>query len=57
MSWLISFARAREFLLTVGFEPGTLRLRSEGATTELRRIKGCMNQVMKTRQSWKRLVL
>ena len=27
-----------KFLITVGFEPGTLRLRSEGATTELRRL-------------------
>ena len=26
-----------KFLLTVGFEPGAFRLRSDGATTELRR--------------------
>ena len=53
MSWLVSFARAnwrckerelsennkiKKSLPTVGFEPGTSRLPSERATTELRRL-------------------
>ena len=53
MSWLVSFARAtwrckerelnennkmQKVLRTVGFEPGTFRLRSERATTAPRRL-------------------